>query len=162
MRMIIRTFFSSSIIVCLSNVSGMAQTVSTMPVLKIDASHVTAHVSPIHAGLMTEEINHSYDGGLYAELIRTRSFNQGVTPAVGALPSWSLVKDGVTLDVTGSLSAAMPVSLRFDVITASRRNRVGVASGGLCGLPGRPATRCRASFYRKADGMFPRPLLLSI
>ena len=29
-------------------------------------------VSPRLYGLMTEEINHCYDGGLYAELIRNR------------------------------------------------------------------------------------------
>jgi hypothetical protein len=33
-----------------------------------------AHVSPTLYGLMTEEINHSYDGGLYPELIRNRAF----------------------------------------------------------------------------------------
>ena len=34
-------------------------------VLRIDAGKVAAHVSPKLYGLMTEEINFSYDGGLY-------------------------------------------------------------------------------------------------
>ena len=33
-----------------------------------------ARIDPIFYGLMTEEINFSYDGGLYAELIRNRTF----------------------------------------------------------------------------------------
>ncbi len=33
-----------------------------------------AKISPLFYGLMTEEINHSYDGGLYAELIQNRIF----------------------------------------------------------------------------------------
>ena len=33
-----------------------------------------AKVSPMLYGLMTEEINYSYDGGLYAELIQNRTF----------------------------------------------------------------------------------------
>ena len=33
-------------------------------------------ISPMLYGLMTEEINHSYDGGLYAELIRNRDFKE--------------------------------------------------------------------------------------
>ncbi|MBO7071027.1 MAG: hypothetical protein J6W09_07025, partial [Bacteroidales bacterium] len=33
------------------------------------ADQVTSDVSPMMYGLMTEEINYSYDGGLYAELI---------------------------------------------------------------------------------------------
>ncbi|MBO7118155.1 MAG: hypothetical protein J6V81_05715, partial [Bacteroidales bacterium] len=38
------------------------------------ADQVTSDVSPLMYGLMTEEINFSYDGGLYAELIRNRGF----------------------------------------------------------------------------------------
>ena len=38
------------------------------------ADQVTSDVSPLMYGLMTEEINYSYDGGLYAELIRNRGF----------------------------------------------------------------------------------------
>ena len=42
--------------------------------LDIDAQKPIAQVSPTLYGLMTEEINHSYDGGLYPELIRNRAF----------------------------------------------------------------------------------------
>src|SRR4030042_346933 len=47
-----------------------------VPVLQIKADQVTAKVSPMLYGLMTEEINYSYDGGLYAELIRNRIFKE--------------------------------------------------------------------------------------
>ena len=40
-------------------------------------------------GLMTEEINHAYDGGLYAELIRNRIFKDNKTTP----EAWSLVKN---------------------------------------------------------------------
>ena len=43
------------------------------PVLEIGADQVKGKSSPILHGLMTEEINYSYDGGLYAELIRNRA-----------------------------------------------------------------------------------------
>ncbi len=42
--------------------------------LAIQVDHPTAQVSPMLYGLMTEEINFSYDGGLYAELIRVQRF----------------------------------------------------------------------------------------
>jgi hypothetical protein len=35
-----------------------------------------AKISPMLDGLMTEEINYSYDGGLYGELIQNRSSRQ--------------------------------------------------------------------------------------
>src|SRR5689334_17554923 len=44
------------------------------PSSTIDATRSAGKVSPKLYGLMTEEINHSYDGGLYAELIRNRTF----------------------------------------------------------------------------------------
>ena len=44
------------------------------PTIAIDASSSVGKVSPLHYGLMTEEINHSYDGGLYAELVQNRAF----------------------------------------------------------------------------------------
>ncbi len=42
--------------------------------LEIDLQAPGTPVSPTLHGLMTEEINYSYDGGLYAELIRNRAF----------------------------------------------------------------------------------------
>ncbi len=44
------------------------------PTLTIEAGTPVAKVSPLLYGLMTEEINHSYDGGLYAELVQNRAF----------------------------------------------------------------------------------------
>ena len=38
-------------------------------------------VSPTLYGLMTEEINYSYDGGLYAEMVRNRTFQDTTGPA---------------------------------------------------------------------------------
>jgi alpha-N-arabinofuranosidase len=42
--------------------------------LEIDLKAPPRPISPTLHGLMTEEINHSYDGGLYAELVRNRAF----------------------------------------------------------------------------------------
>src|SRR4051794_20745668 len=44
------------------------------PKFMVDAARSAGAVSPKLDGLMTEEINHSSDGGLYAELIRNRVF----------------------------------------------------------------------------------------
>src|SRR5689334_22215178 len=49
-----------------------------------------AKIDPIFYGLMTEEINFSYDGGLYAELIRNRTFRDDPKNPV----HWSPVKYG--------------------------------------------------------------------
>ena len=46
--------------------------------LQIHADQITAHMPPTFHGLMTEEINYAFEGGLYAELIRNRNFKETV------------------------------------------------------------------------------------
>lgn len=43
-------------------------------VIDVDAAQQGPEISPVHYGLFYEDINHAADGGLYAELIRNRSF----------------------------------------------------------------------------------------
>src|SRR3954451_9370088 len=43
------------------------------PTLTVDLGQSAGPVSPRMYGLMTEEINHSYDGGLYGELVQNRA-----------------------------------------------------------------------------------------
>ena len=45
---------------------------TAQPTLTVDVAHPSGKVSPRLYGLMTEEINHCYDGGLYAELVQNR------------------------------------------------------------------------------------------
>ncbi|MEZ0324469.1 MAG: carbohydrate binding domain-containing protein, partial [Fimbriimonas sp.] len=108
--------------------------------LTLDLGKPGVEVSPMLYGQMTEEINYSYDGGLYAELVRNRAFrNDGQRPT-----SWSPVGDGatVTLERTNGATAALPVSLRV---------KGGVANEGYWGIPIRPSTAYQVSFWAKAD-----------
>jgi len=67
----------------LSSAVILAVCASAAPTFTIDASHSAGKVSPTFYGLMAEEINHLYDGGLYAELIRNRAFSDDTnTPAL--------------------------------------------------------------------------------
>ena len=58
--------------------------------INIDAQQLGPKISPTHYGIFFEDINHAADGGLYAELIRNRSFEDG--PRYGApadMQSWT-------------------------------------------------------------------------
>lgn len=108
--------------------------------LTIDATKATSKVSPLHYGLMTEEINYSYDGGLYAELIRNRAFlNDAKNPA-----HWSSV-GGATLmlDTEGPVNTALPKSLKVECMAPS----LGVANDGYWGFPITSSTSYKASFF---------------
>ncbi len=59
-------------------------------ILRIQTDTTVARVSPTLYGLMTEEINHSYDGGIYAELIRNRAFQDNPNHP----DHWRILRDG--------------------------------------------------------------------
>jgi alpha-L-arabinofuranosidase len=132
-------------------------------VLRIDAGKVTAQVSPTLYGLMTEEINYSYDGGLYAELIRNRTFQDDAQNPV----HWTVVQASggaatIALDREQPLSQVLPVSLKLEVTAAPTGARAGVANDGFWGIPVRPSTTYHASFYAKAAAGFAAPLTVAI
>lgn len=138
---------------------AMAQTA-----LRIDLSQPGIPVSPTLYGLMTEEINYSYDGGLYAELVRNRVFKDDEQTPV----HWSVVQDAggsaaIALDQRYPVAAtALTTSLRLDAAGAARGHRVGIANAGYWGIPVKPHTRYRASFYAKTDAAGGVPLTVSI
>jgi alpha-L-arabinofuranosidase len=108
-------------------------------------------IPPSFYGLMTEEINHSYDGGLYAELIQNRSFQDNQK----APSHWSAVGDAkIAMVTTDPVNSALPVSLE---VTLSG-NGSGVANDGFWGIPVHPDTTYQASFYAKANAGFNGPV----
>ena len=65
--------------------------------INIDANDRGPKISPTHYGIFFEDINHAADGGLYAELIRNRSFEDG--PKYGApadMQGWTTVGTGIS------------------------------------------------------------------
>ena len=67
-----------------------AASVQAQVTINIDAQQRGPKVSPMLYGIFYEDINHAADGGLYAELIRNRSFEDG--PRFGApadMQGWS-------------------------------------------------------------------------
>jgi alpha-N-arabinofuranosidase len=113
-------------------------------------------------GLITEEINHSYDGGLYAEQIRNRTFLQKKT-----IPYWHLITEGTaraamnrdTVPVEGT---ALSGCLKLEISSASTNNRAGIYNDGYWGIAVKPNNRYIVSFFAKADEFFEGPLTFSI
>jgi alpha-N-arabinofuranosidase len=121
---------------------------NTIPVLQIKAGQVTAKVSPMLYGLMTEEINYAYEGGLYGELIRNRTFQANPTNAV----FWSTIGGGaISLDTNQPFNDALNVSLKLDTSKASDKSPAGIANDGYWGIPVRPDTAYHASFYARGE-----------
>ena len=137
----------------LFSTTALAQTPTAT--LTIDASHPTGQVSPTLYGIMSEEINHSWDGGLYAELL-----NPSAIQVFGRRPNrppqnWILIERGtaeaaIATDPNNGPSAALPASLKLDVTSADAHSTAGFFNTGYWGIPVRPATTYQGSFYAKA------------
>jgi len=120
-------------------------------------------IDPLFYGLMTEEINFSYDGGLYAELIRNRTFRDNAQAPV----NWSLAKYGggdgsIALENNPVPGTALTTALKLDAGSLTGGQRLGVANEGFWGIPVKPDTTYRASFYAKASASFKGPLTVAI
>jgi alpha-N-arabinofuranosidase len=121
-------------------------------VLTIHVDKPVSKVSPMLFGLMTEEINYSYDGGLYAEMVRNRTFRARRRD----VPYWLLVEDGnaqakMEIDQQTGPSEALNYSLRLEAVQADAENQAGVLNGGFWGIPLKPNTTYKGSFFAKAD-----------
>jgi alpha-N-arabinofuranosidase len=137
--------------------------VPAVPVITIKADQVSAKVSPMFYGLMTEEINYSYDGGLYGELVNNRTFKD----RRDSLRHWQLVQDqgatnSMSIDTNQPLNDALTNSLKLEATTATGKQPVGIANDGFWGIPVRADTQYRASFYARAASGFTGPLTVAI
>lgn len=177
------TVAAPAVVAAVATPEPMPDTTPRSPaVLQIDAGKVTGKVSPMLYGLMTEEINFAYEGGLYAELIRNRSFKaDAIVPQVNPtnyvvgkyLPVsfrpntkpkfWSEVGDAtMVLDTNTPLNEFLNVSLKLDAAAATAAKPAGVANGGFWGIPVKPSTTYRVSFFAKAAPGFTGPVTVSL
>jgi alpha-L-arabinofuranosidase len=150
-------------------------------VITIDAARRGPAINPRMYGIFLEEINTGVDGGLYAELIRNRGFEDAKAPEGFVfrngrwdngrgyvipyhfqvdkdLPYWSLITEGgargsMSLELSNSLNSATPRSCRLTVDDASS-GRVGIANEGFWGIGVRQGAEYQLSFWARSDGAF--------
>ena len=179
-RRMASTMPAISFSVFFATTAAFAQT--NLPVVQIQADKVTAKMPPTFYGLMTEEINFSYEGGLYGELIRNRTFKADAIqqnlkpdnydpakfyppkyPADVAPKYWNSTGGAVLLlDASTSFNDALNVSVKIDTSATLKTSPAGIANGGYWGISVEPKTTYTVSFYAKAAPGFTGPLTASI
>ena len=158
----ISTFSSAALFLATFTSAVIAQTAPAH--LSIQLDKPLHPVSPMLYGLMTEEINYSYDGGLYAEMVRNRTFQDH---GFGGLARWYLNNKGtaratIAFDANEGPSAALPGSMLVDIKTADAANPAGVRNEGWWGMAVQPDTNYKGSLYAKADADNFGPLTASL
>ncbi|MDD4970565.1 MAG: alpha-L-arabinofuranosidase C-terminal domain-containing protein [Paludibacter sp.] len=122
--------------------------------LTIDLSKKGVNVSPTHYGIFFEDINHSADGGLYAELIKNRSFEDAITvtdwtPVVGNGASMSLF-----IDNTNLLNSSQANELKMVASVATANARAGVSNSGYWGINLIQGKQYTLSFFARRNTTF--------
>ncbi len=159
--------------------------------IAIDAAKPGPKINPRMYGIFLEEINHGVDGGLYAELIRNRGFEDSRAPegftlrngrwldakgydagfaefgyVIDGVPFWSLVKQGdaqgaMSLQTTGGITEQSPYCLRLDVENITD-GRVGAANEGFFGIGVKEGERYAFSLYARGEDGFTGPLTIQL
>ena len=129
--------------------------------LTIDAAKPGHSISPTLYGIFFEDINCSADGGLYAELVRNRNFEDASTP-----DHWSAVSSGLA-QVAARVVSTQPVSIKnphsLEIrILKTGSGRAGVANEGFWGIPVTQGEAYELAFFARAEAGFKGPLVCSI
>lgn len=130
-------------ILCAVTASSFSQVTMT-----IDATRRGPQIGPYHNGLFFEEINHAGDGGLYAELVSNRSFEDG-------LANWTVYNGAsMSLKTKNLLNEAQAHALSVVISGASASNMKGVANSGYWGINVVKDSTYNLSLWVKGDAVF--------
>src|ERR1700744_4236341 len=126
----------------------------------VQANQPAATISSNLFGIFFEEINMAGDGGIYAELIRNRSFEDATTPA-----RWSLVTNGTAagsfaIDTSLPLSATNTQSLKLTKSSGS--GSIGAANNGYYGIALTNGATYNLGFYARAASGFNGNIAISL
>jgi alpha-L-arabinofuranosidase len=153
-------------LVCFCGIRATAQQESKQPgfaTLAVQVQKPIAKVSPTLYGLMTEEINHSYDGGLYAELIRNRALTEeSWNPAYWTLVQNKAIGASILFEKQVGPSAALTKSLKLVVEKVSPTDKAGIENEGFWGIPLRARTKYESSFWARAAHEAMGPVTVSV
>jgi alpha-L-arabinofuranosidase len=140
--------------------SGLS--IQAQPKLTIDLSKKGISISPTHYGIFFEDINHAADGGLYAELIRNRSFEDATT-----LDSWTTVTQSTSavtasIETTSLLNAVQTQALKLTVTKATPTARAGIYNSGFWGINAVSGRQYQLTFFAKCDAAFTGTITASL
>ena len=148
-----------------SMMAAFAVAAQAQVVIDIDANQRGPKISPTHYGIFYEDINHAADGGLYAELIRNRSFEDDTMPGPrrgrrgrqqegnerpdnGRITAWQPV-GAATISLSGDdlLNDAQKNALNLKI----QQNGDGIRNEGFWGINAVSGTTYKLSFWAKSN-----------
>jgi alpha-L-arabinofuranosidase len=134
-----------------------AQTAATVT---IQANQPGAVVSSNLFGIFFEEINYGGEGGVYAEMVRNRSFKNSASPDY-----WTLVTNGIAtgtmlVDFSQPLNTNKPCSLNLTRLSGP--GGIGAANSGFWGLSLQTGATYNFNFYALGSNSFAGPVIVQL
>lgn len=128
-----------------------AMVANAQVVINVDAANPGVKVSPNLYGIFFEDINHAADGGLYAELISNRSFEDNDVN----IPTWkTMAEDGASVKAqlvsSGLLNKAQGKALQLTV-SAKPGATVSLINEGYWGINAVQGRGYKLSFWAKGS-----------
>lgn len=161
-----------------------------MPVtssILVEGDGLTIPVNKELYGLTIEEINHAVDGGIYAELIQNRSFEDGVPPLncpfdpvrrmlttpngwsipflrADSIPGWRRFSSTSYMypEMKELINDKNRRSLLVSVSASAETGKGGVIAEGYRGIPIREGEKYDLSFYIKGASMIPKTVSFTL
>lgn len=119
--------------------------------IKIDSRPTGVEISPMLYGIFYEDINHAADGGIYAELIRNRSFEDDESKPVFWSPYVSVMGNvSMTIAKQGLLNDAQKQCLHV-VTTGIGDTDAGVSNSGFWGINSVKGRQYQLSMWIKVN-----------
>ena len=144
---------------------------SAQVVVNIDTSLRGPKVSPNHYGIFYEDINHAADGGIYAELIRNRSFEDDTMPQRrgrrrdgepnrdGRITGWQSVGNAtISLVQANLLNSVQHNALNVNVT----KEGDGIRNEGFWGINAVDGRKYKLSFWARSDKKYKGTLSASL
>jgi alpha-L-arabinofuranosidase len=124
----IKRWMFACFICLLSSTQGHAQ---SYPVLNVNVARSQARIEPTMWGIFFEDINMAADGGIYAELVKNRSFEFS-SPMMG----WKELKSGrgAGAIVVENRSSINPANPRYAAVTMLTDSGYGLSNEGFRGM----------------------------
>ncbi len=129
--------------------------------INIQADQPGIQISSNLFGIFFEELSSAGDGGLYAELVRNRSFEDNPTNA----DYWSFVTTGSAagqLNLDTSLPLGPNNTNALSLTFQSGVGSVGAANGGYWGIPVSAGNAYRLNLYARGSSGFTGPVTISL
>ena len=130
----------------------LLQTAHAQISLEVNMQERGAKIDSLHYGIFFEDINHAADGGLYAELVRNRSFED-----CDSVPLyWNLNSIGASaemkLEGDGLLNPVQRKALKVEIASVGKSGKVELANGGYWGINAVKGRKYTLSLWAKTAG----------